>query len=138
MSAGYPFQDNGLRDVVRKDPRYAYGAYVFVFEALGYTQHMLGCDSEDLPLRQRHVAGRQLLDGVRELALEQFGLMAMTVFQQWGVHSTADIGEIVFSLVENDLLKKTEEDRREDFHNVFDFEEAFRTCYRIPTEPDAQ
>ena len=136
MSAGYPFRDDNLRELVRKDPRYGYGAYEFVFEGLGYTQHRLGRDAEELPMRDRHVTGRQLLDGIRELALEQFGLMALAVFRQWGIHTTADFGQIVFNLVENDLLKKTEGDRREDFQDVYDFEEAFRADYRIPTEPD--
>ena len=136
MSVGYPFRDDGLRALVKEDPRYAYGAYEFVFEALGHTQHELGRDSDELPMRERHVSGRQLLEGIRELALERFGLMAMTVLRQWGIQSTADFGEIVFNLVANDLLKKTDEDRREDFRDVFDFEEAFRTYYRIPTEPD--
>ena len=136
MSVADPLPDRDLLKVVRSDSRYAYGAYEFVFEALGYTQHLSGRDAEDLSQAQKHVSGQQLLDGIRRLALEQFGLMTLSVFHQWGIHATADFGEIVFNLVEGDLLKKTPEDRREDFHNAFGFEEAFRTCYRIPIERD--
>ena len=137
MSVAYPLRDEELREVARKDPRYGYGAYEFVLEALGYTQYLEGRDAEALSREEKHVTGQQLVEGIRRFALDQFGMMSLPVFHQWGIRSTADFGEIVFNLVENDLLKKTSEDRREDFHNGFDFEQVFRAHYKIPIEPDA-
>ncbi len=115
---------SGLAEVVRRDPRYAVEAYEFVFEALGYIQRRLGRvpkeKEEGNP--KNHVSGRELLEGIRELALREFGLMARTVFNCWGIHKTDDFGEIVFNLVEGGLMSKTEQDTREDFRDVYDFE----------------
>ena len=74
------------------------------------------------------------MDGMRQYALENYGPMAKTLLNEWGVSSTEDFGEIVFNLVENNLLAKTEEDSREDFGNGFDFDKAFITPYQ-PTKP---
>ena len=75
------------------------------------------------------------MDGMRRYALENYGPMAKTLLNEWGVNSTEDFGEIVFNLVENNLLAKTEEDSREDFGNGFDFDEAFIAPYQ-PAKPD--
>jgi uncharacterized repeat protein (TIGR04138 family) len=128
---------SGLAEVVRKDPRYAYEAYEFVFAALHHTQKMLGRQPREAgdpaePLElHHHVAGPELLAGVRELALQEFGLMARTVFHMWGIHKTDDFGEIVFNLVESNLMSKTSEDSREDFRGVYDLDQALMKDYRI-------
>src|ERR1700692_1058044 len=115
-----------LEELVRQNPRYPCEAYEFVFSALAHTQEMLGrLPPPEGPAGQDyHVSGPQLLAGVRELALREFGLMARTVFRMWGIDKTDDIGEIVFNLVESNLMSKTDEDDRRDFHNVYDLEEA--------------
>jgi uncharacterized repeat protein (TIGR04138 family) len=73
----------------------------------------------------RHVTGPELLDGVRRYALKEFGPMVITVFDNWGVRSCEDIGNIVFNLIGAGVFGKTEEDSIEDFKNVYDFKEAF-------------
>src|SRR5438045_654368 len=106
-----------LDDVVRRDPRYAYEAYEFVFAALAHTQKMLGRvppPEGTAGEKAYHASGPQLLAGVRDLALEQFGLMARTVFHVWGIDRTDDFGEIIFNLVEANLMSKTAEDNRRD------------------------
>ena len=77
----------------------------------------------------RHISGRELADGVRRLALERFGPMARTVLAHWGICATEDVGGVVFALVEQGILVKQDEDRPEDFADVFDFEEAFELSY---------
>jgi uncharacterized repeat protein (TIGR04138 family) len=125
----------GLAEVVRRDPRYAYEAYEFVFAALSHTQKLLGRLPEEGPGTavgpQHHVKGPELLEGIRDLALREFGLMARTVFRMWGIQRTDDFGEIVFNLVESNLMSKTNEDSRSDFHNVYDFDQALVQGYRI-------
>jgi uncharacterized repeat protein (TIGR04138 family) len=124
----------GLTEVVRRDPRYAYEAYEFVFEALGHTQRMLGRvprPGATEPEPHHHVSGQELLQGIRDLALRQFGLMARTVFHLWGIHCTGDFGEIVFNLVESKLMSKTADDSLDDFRDGFDFDEALVKAYRI-------
>src|SRR6516165_4821657 len=105
---------SGLAELVRRGPRYAYEAYEFVFLALKHTQEMLGrtqpeeeAAEEGAP--QHHVSGPELLEGVRDLAQRQFGLMARTVFRLWGIEKTGDFGQIVFNLVEAKLMSKTED-----------------------------
>ena len=126
----------GLAEVVRKDPRYAYEAYEFVFHALGHTQKRLHRepppDTERAEGEKRyHVSGPELLDGIRDLALREFGLMARTVFRMWGINRTDDFGEIVFNLIEAGLMSKTAEDTRADFRDVYDLDQALVQGYRI-------
>ena len=106
-----------------KDPRYHRDAYLFVREALDYTQKTIGKDTRG---RIRHVTGQELLGGIREYALQQFGPMAKTVLEEWGIHSSKDFGEIVFNMVEVEWLAKTDKDSRADFEHGYDFDEAFR------------
>ena len=107
-----------LRD---KNPRYTEAAYVFLLSALQYT-----IDRLEEP---RHITGKELAEGCRDLAIEQFGPMARTVLEHWGIHSTTDMGEIVYALIDFNVLIKQDSDSRNDFQNVFDFEEAFETNY---------
>ena len=130
-----------LEELVRRDPRYAYEAYEFVFAALAHTQKMLGRvpPPEAAPEQHQdyHVSGRQLLEGIRDLALREFGLMARTVFRMWGIDRTDDFGELVFNLVEAQLMNTTDEDTRADFHDVFDLDEALVRGYRIELDEQA-
>ena len=111
--------DDLLRDLVARDPRYRPDAYRFVFEALDYTLKSRGRTGG-------HVSGRELLEGIRDFALDQFGGLAGLVFDQWGIRCTGDFGEIVFNLVEAGLMGKTDSDSREDFRNVYEFQVVFR------------
>ena len=112
--------------ICRGDGRYAPQAYYFVFDALDYTIQRMH--------KMRHVTGRELLEGVRLYATENFGFMARSVLEEWGVRSTEDLGNIVFNLVEGELLSRTETDKREDFVDVFDFDDAFDQSFRKSLE----
>ena len=112
-----------LEQMLAKDSRYHRDAYLFVKDALDHTQKIVAKGGQG---RLRHVTGQELLGGIREYALQQFGPMVMTVFEEWGVRSCRDFGEIVFNMVEHSLLAKTEKDSREDFQDGYDFDEAFR------------
>jgi uncharacterized repeat protein (TIGR04138 family) len=110
-----------VETIVERDPRYRPEAYSFVMLALGWTVAQL-----ESP---RHVTGQELSQGIRRYALEQFGPMAKTVFEHWGVRETLDFGRIVFHLIDAGLLGKTDTDRVEDFADVYDFEDAFVRNY---------
>ncbi len=107
-----------LRD---ENPRYTEAAYLFVLTALQYV-----IDGLDEP---RHISGQELARGCRDLALDRFGPMARTVLEHWGIHSTHDMGEIVYTLIDCRVLTKQESDSPDDFVDVFDFEEAFERDY---------
>ena len=98
-------------------PQYEEGAYIFVLSALNYVLQRLP--------EPRHISGRELASGVRDLALERYGPMARTVLEHWGIRETGAVGDIVFALIECGVLIKQDEDTRADFENVFDFDEAF-------------
>jgi uncharacterized repeat protein (TIGR04138 family) len=115
--------EEALKKIADKDPRYQREAYLFVREALEHTQKTIGKDARG---RIRHVTGQELLAGIRDYALEQFGPMTKTVFEEWGVRSCSDFGEIVFNMIEANWLAKTEKDSRADFLDGYDFDEAFR------------
>jgi uncharacterized repeat protein (TIGR04138 family) len=124
--AALTLEDRILK-LAKSDRRYAADAYLFVFEALDYVSTHPVCRRS---ASARHVAVTELLDGIRRLGLDQFGPLARCVFESWGVYSTSDFGEVVFRLIESDLLNQGEHDRKEDFSNGFDFKEAFEENYR--------
>jgi len=116
--------DEELEKIVAKDPRYTREAYAFVREALDHTQRTSAKPAkDDAP---RHVTGQELLGGIRDYALQQYGPMTLMALNEWGIHRCEDFGEIVFNMVENSLLAKTDNDTRDDFKGGYDFEQAFR------------
>lgn len=146
---------NPIGRLVREDRRYKPEAYVFVFEALRFAHEKMGLGADD-PGEQdlweesdpelseeadepsseeenspRHLTGQELCEAMRVLALEQFGLMAKCVLNSWGIKATSDIGEIVYNLIRIGEMRKTPADRREDFDDVFDFDEGLVKSFRI-------
>jgi len=119
-------EEKSLPELAREKGRYDVEAYRFVFESL---DRLLGQLKE-----RRHVSGEELAHAIRELALERFGFMARTVLNEWGVRKTGDFGEIVFHLVEAGLMSKTDDDRKSDFKNIYDFGEAFDRGYHPPPQ----
>ena len=115
------FAEEVLEKLQEHNPKFHGKAYLFMLSAL----HAVLAEMEE----PRHISGEELAHGVRELALRQYGPMARTVLGHWGIHGTADLGEIVFVMVECGVLIKQDEDRREDFQDLFDFEEAFDRNY---------
>ena len=115
--------EEDLEKILAKDHRYHRDAYLFVREALDHTQKVVAKETRGQP---RHVTGQELLRGIRDFALDQFGPMVITVFEEWGIRSGQDFGEIVFNMVEAGLLAKTDRDTRADFDGGYDFDEAFR------------
>lgn len=114
-------QDNLLDRIIERDARYEADAYLFVRDALNHTVKQL-----DKP---RHVSGQELLEGIRKYALGQFGPVTRRVLNEWGIHECIDFGEIVFNLIQEGLLGKTDEDSVEDFRDGYDFSEAFDLPY---------
>jgi uncharacterized repeat protein (TIGR04138 family) len=131
--------------LLKEDKRYKIEAYAFIFDALSYAQNVLelGTESPSEPSKSieeeedesegphKHVSGQELCEAIRQFALEQYGYMAKTVLNSWGVHATGDFGEIVFNLIRIGKMRKTPEDRREDFEEVYDFDAAFQREFEI-------
>lgn len=108
---------NKVEDILLKDNRYHRDSYEFVMHALWFTQKKLK--------KNDHVSGKQLLEGVRDYTLEQYGPMARFLLKEWNINKTEDFGNIVFNMINAGLMRKTDEDRLEDFKDVYDFEKAF-------------
>ncbi len=108
--------------VEKKDPRYREEAYHFAMEALNYAQKKFNAP--------KHVKSRELLSGIKDLLPKKFGPLTMTVLEHWGIQSTEDFGNIIFNLVENQVLTKTADDHIDQFRDGFDFDEVFTEGYR--------
>jgi uncharacterized repeat protein (TIGR04138 family) len=125
-----PF-DQSVAKAVAQDPRYAPEAYAFLKDALEFTMRgrkkVRGRDPD-------HVTGPELCGGVRDYAVQQYGPMVPTLFETWGIRSTRDIGEMVFNLINAGAFTRSENDRVEDFDNLFDFRDAFEKPY-LPVRP---
>ena len=110
-------------EIARADGRYDAGAFKFVYDGLGYTvKHM------DEP---GHVTGQVLSDGLRRMALERWGRLALLVLDVWGVHSTRDFGEIVYELIEHEWMSALPTDSIDDFNDVYSFHAAFRDGFEF-------
>ena len=124
-----------LADLLQRDQRYPLDAYLFVLEALSFAQESLGMGeqekSKDMQSvrekkkSEKHVSGQDLCEAARQYAQQQYGYLATKVLSSWGICATADIGEIVFNMIDMGQMRKTSDDRREDFHDVYSFEDAF-------------
>ncbi len=124
-----------LAGVLSRDSRYSIHAYVFVFEAIEHTKKLR---SKSQPRtkgrrsgRPRHVTGRQLCEGARDMALASYGLLARVVLRQWGIRTTSDLGEIVYNLIASGDLEKTPSDSRSDFDDVFDLEQTLTRDFTL-------
>lgn len=111
-----------VEEICAQDSRYKPDAYEFVVGALHFTQTRLK--------KSAHVSGKELLEGIRDFAIEQYGPMAQAVFSHWGIKNTEDFGHIVFDLIGAKMFSKTEDDSLEDFKGVYDFDAAFRNVLR--------
>jgi uncharacterized repeat protein (TIGR04138 family) len=123
------FRDGVMDRIRMREPRYDERAYLFVLAALEFCQQRLTA--------RRHLTGRELAAGCRDLALERYGVLARTVLEHWGVRSSADLGEVVFALVETGLLMSQPGDSKEDFVGAFDFHAAFDRDYPWNAVPTA-
>lgn len=124
-----------LDRIIAADPRWDREAYVFMRDALDFTVKLLKKNKEG---SARHVTPPQLLDGVRQFALKEFGPMVPTVFDYWRVRNCADIGEIVFNLIRSGIFGKTESDSLDEFRRGYDFEEAFVAPFRPEVKRDRE
>jgi uncharacterized repeat protein (TIGR04138 family) len=127
--------DEMVEKIMEHDARFAREAYHFTREALDFTQKLISRESKG---NVRHVTGQELLEGIRQFALQQYGPMTVTVLEEWGVNHCRDFGEIVFNMVESGLLAKTEKDTRNDFQNGYAFTDAFRKPFWPQSKLDAE
>jgi uncharacterized repeat protein (TIGR04138 family) len=148
-------QDRQFAKLLEQDKRFKREAYDFVFESLDYAQNRLhlgqeclneptsdleGFDideEENLHFQDdegsigKHITGQDLSEAARMYATEMYGFMAKVVLNNFGIHSTGDFGEIVYNLIKIGRMRKTAQDCREDFDDVYDFETAFDSDYII-------
>jgi uncharacterized repeat protein (TIGR04138 family) len=111
--------------ICKEDTRFDRKAYAFVRQALDHTVKELKRKTPERTGKSQHVSGAELLQGIRAHALDQFGPLSKTVLNNWGIRRCTDFGDIVFNLIEYNVFSKTENDRREDFADLYDFDEAF-------------
>lgn len=114
--------EHAIEAIVKRDPRFHPQAYIFLKEALDFTLKQVMDGNQG---RARHVSGAELLAGFRDLALQQFGPMASTLLSEWGLHTCSHVGDMVFLLIEEQVFGKQDSDTKEDFADVYSFQDAF-------------
>lgn len=118
--------EQSVVNILKREKRFDPHAYFFLKDALDFTLKRI---AEENGGRARHVSGPELLAGYRDFALEQFGPMASTLMKEWGIRKCQDVGDMVFLLIDEQVFGKQDSDRREDFSEVFDFEESLETPF---------
>jgi uncharacterized repeat protein (TIGR04138 family) len=122
-------------ELLQKDQRYHLEAYQFVREGLAYAQKVMKMpatkDEGTEGSQDHHLTGQQLCQAIREYALDRYGYLAKTVLNSWGIHTTGDFGEIVYNLIRIKEMRKSKSDRREDFDDQYDFNEAFQPRFEF-------
>ena len=113
-----------IEDILEEDKRYKFEAYTFLLSALH--------DTISKFKKPRHISAEELLEGIRIFALQQFGPMTKTVLNYWGIFETRDFGNIVFLLIEKELLRRQDDDAPEQFDGVYEFDDVFVKGYKIP------
>ena len=108
--------------IILEDGRYDREAYIFLREALDYSVNAFRKSGSGT---DTNVSGGELLEGIREYALQEFGPLTKHVLNTWGIRETADFGEIVFQLVDKGVLGKNDTDSKRDFEKKYDFDEVF-------------
>ncbi|MFN7876114.1 MAG: Minf_1886 family protein [Pirellula sp.] len=126
-------------ELLQKDQRYHLEAYQFVREGLGYAQKVMKMpatkeDGVETGAKDHHLTGQQLCVALKEYALDRYGYLAQTVLNSWGIYSTSDFGEIVYNLIRIKEMRKSKTDRREDFDDQFEFEEAFQPRFELSSD----
>lgn len=113
--------EQAIVTILGRDKRFGPHAFFFLKDSLDYTLKRAADGNNGL---SRHVTGGELLAGFRDLALEQFGPMASTLMQEWGIRECSDVGEMVFLLIEEQMFGRQESDTKEDFLGNFDLKES--------------
>lgn len=114
-----------VEKIVTEDPRFSPEAYEFISDAVLFTTEQLLRNGN----KKRHISGKELLEGIKDFAISEFGPLANEVLVNWGIKDSISIGHIVFNMVDNQLLGSSEEDTIDDFKDGFDFESTFSTPF---------
>lgn len=122
--------DQAIAKLRTENPKFASAAYHFIRRALDHSLRNLKRDVADRPA---HVSGKELLEGFRDLALEEYGPLAKTVLEDWGITNCSEVGEVVFQLVRMGVLGKNDNDVIEDFAELWSFAEAFDVPFQPQT-----
>ena len=72
--------------------------------------------------------------GLLAYGLLTSSVLAGIVLKRWNIFSTLDFGRIVFAMVDNGFMQKTDNDCLEDFRGVYDFKSAFESGYKIESK----
>ena len=118
--------EEAVSQYLLEDPRYPAEAYYFIRDGFEYAAR----DLEEKEGAPRHLSGRELADGLKEFALDEYGPMAFFTLGQWNIHRTADFGELVYNLIRMGRFSQNKGDKKSDFNDLYDFDEVFNGPFR--------
>jgi uncharacterized repeat protein (TIGR04138 family) len=113
-----------IEQIAKEDTRYSVNAIKFVYEGLGYT-------AKKVTTEPHHVSGQTLCDGLRKMAIEKWGRLALLVLNNWGIKSTTDFGQIVYLMIKNEWMSAQPTDSIDDFNGVYDFKTVFKDRFEF-------
>ena len=121
-----------LKDIMNQAGGYSPACFGFIRDGLAHTVEMVHGNPADQTMLElglveesRHVCGRELCIGLRDYAIDRYGMLAKSVLNKWGIHYTRDFGNIIFAMVEAELMRTTDEDSIEDFDGIYEFDDVF-------------
>ena len=113
-----------LEEIAAEDGRFCPAAIRFVYEGLGYT-------AKKVTTEPVHVTGQSLCEGLKRLAVEKWGRLAIMVLDNWGIKSTRDFGEIVYLMIRHKWMSAQPTDSIDDFNGVYDFKTVFKDQFQF-------
>lgn len=116
-----------VNDIIVEDPRFDAEAYNFISNAVVYTSQKVKDEESNM---QRHISGQELLEGIKDFAVEEYGPIAPEVLRHWGLTDSKSIGEVVFNMVNKNLLGSTNEDSIDDFIDSYDIDQKFSERFK--------
>ena len=121
-----------IKEIFEQAGGYSPACYGFIRDGLAHTVEMVHGNPEDQTMLElgitedsRHVCGRELCIGLKDYAIERYGMLAKSVLNKWGIHHTIDFGNIIFAMVDSGLMRVTDDDAIEDFDSIFEFDDVF-------------
>ena len=113
-----------LEKIAKEDGRFSPRIIRFVHEGLNYTAKKV----VDEP---GHVDGQKLCEGLRQLAIEKWGRLAMLVLSTGGIKTTRDFGEVVYLMIKHKWMSAQQTDSIEDFNDIYDFKTVFKDQFEF-------
>lgn len=116
--------EDAVDTIMNTHTEYAPDAYFFMRTALDSATRRFNKTAAN-----PHLSAEELYLGFCAALLEEYGPLAKAVTEHWGVFSSADVGAIVYNLIEVGVFGRQESDTRAQFDHLRSLEDALNEPY---------